>query len=685
MSKNPTDYTLEHLTVLAGAEPSLWDLLYVKDLWTQLHHYWWVFNGEIQRRLGKFESIRVLDFDLIYPAIWPAEVQNPLSLEERMGFPMTASFIFRDTKSLFTIPPGAFYELSYHLNKLRSSFDSSESRLQRMMNAVRRLHGTKLGNQKHNTFTAIKTLEDMAVECEQEVDRLIEIGVRLEGLNNILEHPYYRPWEEIAEKAGAIADPVDVFRFWKIFEADRTHPEKDFSNYLDALNVASYYALSKARTSGKSPVGFSPLFASGTRVILNLPPSIGQKDYHRPSLLEEVIHPVSIQYLAFATALENYAEYALPVLSSIAENGFKGIQKLERRWGRFWNEVTLTLPLAQQSDIESYFKSIPLRQFNALESFSGFCESYTTWKKYFDAVVGSIFFNVTRADRQLSENHALVKQRLLADFKEYQLNDRLVTANESVSEITSSFKWSHLASLVDSHLVFQHKAQRSVDEITLKSLRDAQMILERSEVFAAPDPTLRTAVHLAHAQQLLFYWERTAGHSAQLCCWEYDTNIKELLDCISSFLIKAHSEFQRESTATLKIYANNLFKQVTINADLSKGQLLDTILRFTPAPNYIRIETSSCIVFSDVVPPDPMASLEIAVMYEKPHLHQLVADLFQQTSTLPMPTQMIAALLEEYARDFQRIEGRIKKFAKSLGERRQLQSGSFSLVQPHVG
>jgi hypothetical protein len=550
-----------------------------------------------------------------------------------------------------------------------------------MQRSYRKLHGASQKEQASHTRTALQILDDMERECERQVDNLIEIGVKIEGLSGVLEHPCYRKWRDIAKKAKTVVDPGEVIRYWKIFEAERTHPEKDFSNYLDAVNVASFYALSRGQTSGRSNMSYFPLFASGTHVVLNAPRSVGMKSHLRPSLLEEVIHPVSIQYLTFATAMEKYTEHDIKRQSVHAINGLKGIQKLRRRFRKLWMEANSKFALAQRSDKDEYLKAISLGQLTELESFREFSDAYSDWKTSFNEVVGSIFFSVSKTDQQIRETYTSIKQRILRDFKEQQQTDAILLSNAPANTITAAFNWSRLASLVESRLLLLHdNIPRSIEEVTLKSLRDAEIITEAGEVFPDARPTLRTSVLLTEIQQMLFYWERTVGFTAQLCCWEYALNLTDMLGSICSFLAKAHDVLQGEVEVTLKVYGTDIFRVLTTSPFVGKDELFDQILTVTRTPHYLRLDSKICSIFLDVAPPDPTTGLEVAVMYERTHLHPLIGELYENTATLSMPSLIISSLLEEYAKEFRRKEQRIRTFAESLKERTILQSGSFTMV-----
>lgn len=667
MAKDNIANTLEHLGRLTDSLPSLLDLLYVRDLWAQLHHYWLVLCEEIERRRGQSHPIRALDFDLIYPTIWSAQVQSPLLLEERMGFPMTASFIFRDTQTYFTIPPGALFELSFRILKLQEVYRLSETNLNKLMRKVHYLRQEISHEEVKQTTHASELLSETIPEFNRQVNRLIDAGAKLESLSNILTHKYYRPWDKISEQARAKADPTEVLKLWRIFSAARTHPEKDLSNYLDALSVASYYSLSRAQAGGRTRD--FPLFASGTDIVLNLGPQvINSSEHWRPSLLQEIIHPVSIQYLAFATAMERYAEYDIARLSTLTEAGLGETQKLFRRWRSFWNDCRVIFPQPQHVTEEEHYRSISLSQLTDVPSFRPLCDAYTGWRIHFEKTVGAIFIDITRADRQISQSYHSVKRRLLERIEDRQSSEPRARPSYVMEDITATFDWTPLTGVVDSGFLLSSAGKppsRISDQtIELLTLRTSAMLVEEAQVFSEPLPTLRTIVKLSDIkEEVLLTWERSVGDASQLCYWSYGSGIQEALDRLGKFLSEAHAESQDLAPVCLRVFADDLYEETTFKVDLHNFQLFDAVLSITPNPNYIRIDTDTCTIFLDVMPPRDSTRLEMAVMYEK-KLHREVAALYRDTSLFPLASSVVEALLREFARDFKRKEPLIGKLAK---------------------
>jgi hypothetical protein len=660
----------------------LWDLLHVRRLWDQLNDYWETFNEEVERRMGNNRPLRILDFDLIYPAFWPAEVRNPLYLEERMGFPMTASFVFRDTRSHFTIPPGAFFELSYHLLRLQGSYRSSENKLSIMKKRMARVQANAFSEQAGHASKAMNVLKDMSRKFEHEVDRMLETGMRVQNLRNILDHSFYVPWNDVTEGLHMRVDPEEIIRLWKIFGAERAHPEKDLNNYLDAVNVAAYYALSRIRVAGKKQQGFFPLFASGTKVILQLGYQSDKGDEDEPAI-ENALRPVSIQYLSFATALEIYAEYNTDRLMSLAETGLKEIQRLRRRWNRFWADFRRKYQLPPQSRETAFLRSFPVAGLGEFSSFQDLCDAYSRWRSNFDAVVGTVFLDITRADRQMSETFVRTKKHLLKQISAEGLTaepEKMLT----ISEAASSFDWTRTASAVEAHLLLNPRPDRVVKGDTLTALRRAGMLSEEGEVFPDPAPTLRTTVLLSDVKQTLFYWERTVGKDAQLCCWDYDLNIHDIVGFVRDFVETARAAANEE--LKLNVYSDDCYGFTSIGSAANRDIWLDAILRITPEPTYLRVDIPLCAVFLDLRPSSHATSLEIAVMYETDKLHSLVADLYQHTSKLPISRSIVTSLLTEFAVDFKRKESFITSLANATRpEAKGQQEQGRPLVAPvHV-
>jgi hypothetical protein len=199
--------------------------------------------------------------------------------------------------------------------------------------------------------------------------------------------------------------------------------------------------------------------------------------------------------------------------------------------------------------------------------------------------------------------------------------------------------------------------------IELLTLRTSGMLMEEAQVFSEPFPTLRTIVKLTDIkEEVLLTWERSVGHSSQLCYWSYGAGLHAALDRLASFLKEAHGEPGELAPVQLHVFAGDFYGVTTSNVDLSDFQLFDIVLSISPDPNYIRIETSDCTVFLDVKPREVAARLEMAVMYEK-SLHREVANLYRDTSLFPLAASVVEGLLREFANDFKRKEPLITQFA----------------------
>ncbi len=654
----PTDTisaTFEHLEKLTGSQPSLLNLLHMSGLWEQLQRYWKVFSREIDRRREGSDPIRALDFDLIYPTVWHAEVASPLELEERMGFPMTAAFIFRDTKVNFTIPPGSLFELYFHILRLEEAYNLKAGKLGRLMQKVERLHREVARADAEHAIRVTQVLEETLPECKRETDRLNDIGARLESLGRILTHDYYRPWPEISKKAGVKPDPAEIIKFWRIFSQFRTHPEKDMSNYLDALSMASYYALARAHIVG----GDLTLLASGTNIILQVGPQvISTSEGYRTTRQQEIINPVSIQYLGFATAMERYAEYNLTRLLALTKAGTLGIERLMHRWQNFWSDCQQKFPLPENVEEKKHYDSISFSQLSEVPSFRLLCNAYRDWRVSFDKTVGSIFINITRADQQLSDNYHSRKQRLQKEVEE--LGGGRFSHSHVLAEVTRTFDWTPLTDIADSGFMAGLGSTRhrkpTREAIELLTWRKTGMLIEEAEVYPDPVPTLRTTIRLADIkEEILLVWERSVGHASQLCYWNYSSDIQDAFERIGELLVKAHSESQGGFTARLHVFARDLYKDKSFEVAPSEIQWYDEVLSLSPNPTYIRIDTNICTVFLDAAPPEDGTRLDMAVMYKK-NLHRHVATLYRHTALFKLSIEVVEELLSEFAQDFKRKE-----------------------------
>lgn len=659
---------MEHIASLTEHEPTLFDLFDIRDLWEKLERYWRTASGEIEKRLVNFKSIRLIDFDLIYPAFWAAEAQTKESLlERRMGFPVTASFVFKDTRSLFTIPPGSYFELTYQIRRLQETVRISTTNLDGLLSKFESLKERNWKERSRESLSGtFKLLRATRTAAEEEIDRLVEAKIKVEALSQIVNHGCYLPWDEVMRETESFVEPDEVFGFWSMLQISRKHPDKDLSNYLDALNVASYYSLARAAHSDRERANYFPLFASGTQPVLDLPPA----DFaaRNQSSNDKITRPVSMQYLTFATALEIYADNILETMSAIADIQSREIQDLIGHWKRLWRDVKSHYKFEDEMRRDD-FQEIRLKSLVQFSSFNPFCEAYVKWKNSFDRVVGNTFLNVTQADRQMGDNIALAKRRLLGDGGDDEFpSNETERAGTPTGDLTESFDWSWRASSVNSGLLLRHyyPRQLNVTEITLASLRKSGIIREEGYIFPEPATTYRTKVSLWEVAQPLFYWERVVGKSSQLCCWEYSLlSLEQMLNSVGEFFVNAQKATKFKNQIRLHIFAEDSDEELTIGNSAPEGEWMRQVLAVTKTPHYLRFETDVCILYLDVVPIEPTTGLEIAVLYESRKLHNAVSNLHRETSGIRFPEKIIKALLLEFEKTFKAKEERITAFAQS--------------------
>lgn len=658
MPSDPIDIALTHIQEITGSSPRLKDLFKVRELWLRLQKFWGLLSEETLRRRANCDTIRVVDFDIIYPAFWQSArlrpaTQRPTSIEARFGFPMTTDFVFRHTKRPFTIPPGALFEVARHLIHLEQSYRTSNSKLAQIVENIES-EGAP-GNQSVAQY-ALAVSKEIGPEVEREVDQLIEMGVRLRSLKSILDHPFYRPWQDIVEKVGAQVEPEDVLRLRNLFNVIR--PNRKFNNYLDALNVASYHTLLGSRDIDEQFTAVFPVLASGTKMILQYTTSTSAGANLRPvTLTDDAIQPVSTQYLSFATAAEVYSEDNLMLLASMTKENRAELFNLLGAWDTFWFDWGSRFQTMTPKEIKD-IEEIPLEDLADVVSFRELCAGYSKWKFNFVDIIGQTFIEITRTDRRLSENFKLIRKRLVGSLKQGKYGSNLIDYGE-----LTAFTWNQKASSVDSYLLLQHELGASNQEITLKALKDTGILQERKFILPRARPTLHINVNLLHISETVFTWERAVESNQQLCSWGYNRNLEDTLELTKHLLQQPYIS----SEVRVCIFAEGVYEKQTLEVQSPVESWLSSIISATSNPEYIKIESDYCTIFCDVAPAFESGYSEIAVLYSDERLHAPIADFHNQSANSTLAPQLVSALLRRYALDFPKREEDIKKAREEAG------------------
>lgn len=671
MPSKMIDTTLEHISDFSEREPTLWDLYTAQNLWEKVQRYWETLGKEVSKRLDDKIIIRVLDFDIIYPAFWPAEMQRPAHFEERLGFPMTTEFIFRNTKTAFTLPPGTLFELARYILRLEEDFDITSNKLRGMVHEVERfvsdtqrratggLTAVRRSPEHNQTAIEVDILRKIAPKCEEEVERLIVTGIKLNSLSFILNHSLHQPWGEVSGGAKGRVNYEELTQYRDWFS--RRRPDFPLNNYLDALNVASYSTLLKTQTADGGGASYFPMLASSTQMILELRMRTGGS-IPLPSASDETIQPVTAQYLSFATAVEKFANFNLNRLHTFAQTGLELVQSLNLLLNDFWFDwktrfYPRTAPGTPNKPWDTkYLKQTPLSEVASMSTFRDFCNAYIRWRSHFSDVVGNTFLDVARADKQLRESYLSTKRRLL---------NRVASGGdldlEEENNDSSSFNWTRRATAVESTLMLQRK-ELNYESRNLKALRQAKIIKEEHIPFLNPSPVLRTVVSLPDIGEILFRWERAVGSHVQLCCWDHGLSIEKLLQYVREFFLGV-LEVSGSSSVRLHIYSEDDYVATRVPTSAGSEEWIGNMLAATTSAEYVRADGPFCSVFVDLMPMAPATNLEMAVLYSKPQYHTIVSNLHHVTSNITMTPAVVEDLLREYDSTFLKKEQWVSQLA----------------------
>jgi hypothetical protein len=642
MSDDAIKSTVGHVAEITGTTPTLSDLLRAKDLWETVHEYWLMLYEETERQNIGYETIRVVDFDIIYPAFWKVPVPPSRTfLKPDFSFPMTANFVFKHTRRPFTIPPGAFFELTRYLLELENQFGVKQSALKERFKAIDLGEIARTHDNNSKIQLSISALRKIAPESIKEIDLLIEMGARLKRLRRILKHECYEPWDTVMDRVGVQITSGEVKRIWHRFNDKR--PRYTISNYLDALNMASYYSLLQTQLSDKTPTIF-PLLASGTSAVLNFDDYPDWLSGYQSMITLESIKPVSTQYLTFATIIETYTEGNVETLYTFIREGIDQVERLLSEWRKFWDDCRRHFFSGGRHDA----RTILLSQLTQVPSFYDFCLVYDRWKTNFTEIIGSTFIDVARADRQLSRSYELTHEHLIGELAG-ELKD-------SDTKTNGVFDWNQSTSAVDTHLLFQSGLYTAGQQGTLNALRSTSLLKQRLlREMARPIEEdlegLKIKVLLPHISETLFSWERANESTSQLCVWQHALDIGAALREVRQFLWVLGRRENTYLESSVELFGEDRYESITLNTSQSYEDWLNLLLSVTSEPEYLRIESGVCTVFLDTVPFDEEATLEVGVMYED-DIHHEVAEFRQNTASSPFSPTIIEMLLREYAEGF---------------------------------
>lgn len=649
-----TAEALNKIEKIVGAPPKLRDLFRARDLWERIHGYWWTLSEEMARENAGSQSIRILDFDLIYPTLWESQLTHPTQLiRRRFSFPMTISFVINNTRRPFTIPPGAQIELERSFEELRKKFYlSGNVVIEQWRKLQAELESGRFSAAK--TQSLIQTLKDHSPEFYKEVSELIENGIRLERLQAILRHDSYRSWGEIVSETQKEANPQEIEKVWHLLNENPSRQKFTINNFFDAINLVSYYTLLEDQANSHNPK-FLPFLASGTQIVLDY-----DEFPERLRLIEGMtrnrsIKPVTPHYLTFATIVELYTDYNSAAMNTIIKDGIRITQSLMDKWLQFTLGDLRRLSFGTDKRNKMGAR---LSEFVRFESFREFCHVYNEWQDHLMEGIGNTFIEVTQTDRLLTSNFNSSIENVIARLSR-QANAPAIEVNSEPD--VETVVWDEEITAVQSFLTAQSKfgfdsphdpgGNRKSDGYLNKVVRAEAWAIPREGECAVDNnlsegTSVRISVSLRHISRDLFEWEREIGENYQLCCWKHKSDIDALLKAAAHFISDVDSEL---SKIRMIVFSDNCRSEIQLEIGESAGWK-DELLKITPDPSYVRIEFGKSVVLFDIKPVALSSAPEAAVMYET--VHEEVATFFQATSSVDIGTEIITPLLREYSNNF---------------------------------
>jgi hypothetical protein len=623
------------LVKVTTPQPTLLDLIALQELWARLIDYWNTLSGEASRRLIGRRSIRVLDFDIIYPALWIAKLhRSSPQLEHRLGFPMTSSFVFRNTRIPFTLPPGAGLELARHLISLEETHDSTRSRLQQLVDNIHRKSGGE----------SIQLAADsLPPEYEPEVQRLIDTGVRLRRLQDILSHPQYNRWDRLVQPQQTGEEELKGIQ--QLFDALR--PKLTINNLADALTIAGVQRLLRADRADEE-LSVYPLLMSGTHVMLEFPRLAATHAGVPPStLLDDSMPVVSSQYLAFATAVECFTEGDDDRILSLADPRLEELNSLNASWRKFWRHCAREFPHLDKRRA----RSISWGELNDIPYFRDVCTRYVRWSATFHDEIGTTFLAVARADQQLSDNYDAATRGLLRKFERQPI------------EVMESLSVDSLAAFAVSSTTYVPLSSGKPTGELLRSsdaLRGAGILQEKEVLLDGPRDGLRRVPFMAHTSEPLFVWESTFESTGldQLCYWRYGVSVQDMIPALRDFILSVTTG----RNTSWEVFSEEKYVAWDMDICDEPAALLSQMFKKCPAPDYIRVGCERCAIMFDLAPEGDSANLELAILGPLTEVADELAALHDKTAVISVSRALVATLLREYSDGTKQNMGALKEY-----------------------
>jgi len=651
-----TDKNLKRLLSLAsGSEPTLADIVKINNMVDLLGDCFNLLRLEYQHSVAGFRTLRILDFDLIYPTCWPVQRRVPTSFERMCSFPTTAAYFFRHTKSAFTIPPGSFFELSRYLGLLREKLSTSANHLS---NTTKQLESTLASHRKRDQATAneqILLVERLPKMVGAEIDEFIGAGMMFHKLERLLTHPMHLHWLDLVNGTGTRISTAVLNRLCDAL--DYLRPNHSVNNFADALNISALVALieSGQRTTIHEESHLFPLLATGTGILrkMNVPLCLQQLE-QKPHLGEEdEVQAVSPRYLLLDTAISTYCEDSARAKQTFISVLLNSNHKARKAWGDFWCE------LWQKTQPRRPWASIKISEFINSLGLQNFMENLGAFfNEAFEPIV-SILSSEARADRQHSTNYIEMRKRLVKGLLSGQKLEHLLSQED---EFLNSENLDRGYSLVKLYLSILREGETlMLTEPTLDSLRRNKILCDNIEGVQSTNGLLQFRPTCTYSSTHLLEWDGDLDSGTHQCCWTYRIEFTKLLSHLLAFrdaVEKRHGNHTGE--LRMAVYGGGQAYQSEWCKTLDSETLFDAIVARSTEPDYIHFEHPTFDFFAEIEPFSSQSEeLQVAVRYEY-DLNVELAELHFATAVTRLDPNVLSDLLQDYDSILKRECGRRK-------------------------
>jgi hypothetical protein len=385
---------------------------------------------DVERDMRGLATVRLLDFDVVYPSLWRAIPWETSETARLFGVPQSTYHFFRHNKRPFSLPIGTEIEMAAWTVVLAKQERVSCQQLEKQLNALAPALGPGL-DQSRRDFKVDRTqrrsnFKEFMQNLDTCITGVVQAKCDLAQLVAIRE-------SEHNMSAGKLQSGVEIDqeRYYNMLDTLRAYmesvrPGRWRANWADAYNLA-YYAAIRRRHSG----GVYPVMVSGTRAVrdaplaqyLNLPPQPRDP-------------PVTwSRYLTFATAFEQYCgdnRARKRTEATAALESLEPVLDAQREFNRhaMWGWDT------------SKPEEVPWREFAADKDFKKWAWAYCNWRSTHLAEVLALFEHYGTSDHQLRNTYLQLKTDLLREALEERSSfDAKVRAEDWVSEVICNVRW----------------------------------------------------------------------------------------------------------------------------------------------------------------------------------------------------------------------------------------------------